>query len=63
LFFRVPESKTVKNRMHLDIRVVDRAAAEEQFQALGAQRLSRVTEHGQSWMVMTDPEGNEFCIA
>lgn len=63
LFFRVPESKVTKNRVHLDIRVRDRSAAEEQYVALGAQRIRAVTEHGQSWTVMMDPEGNEFCIA
>ncbi|HEY8684798.1 MAG TPA: VOC family protein [Chloroflexota bacterium] len=63
LFYRVPESKTVKNRVHLDISVADRAAAEEQFQALGGRRMEAVSGFGLTWTVMADPEGNEFCIA
>jgi uncharacterized protein YndB with AHSA1/START domain len=63
LFYRVPESKTAKNRVHLDISVADRAAAEEQFEALGGRKVETVSGFGLTWTVMTDPEGNEFCIA
>ena len=63
LFLRVPESKTVKNRVHLDITSVDREAEAEKLVALGARRLRTVTEEGQGWIVMADPEGNEFCMA
>jgi hypothetical protein len=66
LFLRVPEAKSVKNRVHLDIRVgrddgAKRAKVDELIGA-GATEVRRVDEHGQSWMVMTDPEGNEFCV-
>jgi predicted enzyme related to lactoylglutathione lyase len=61
LFLRVPEPRSVKNRVHLDINVVDREAEAERLIALGAQRLRTMTE-GQGWIVMADPEGNEFCI-
>jgi uncharacterized protein YndB with AHSA1/START domain len=63
LFYRVPESKTVKNRVHLDISVDDRVAAEERFEALGGRKVETVSGFGLTWTVMTDPEGNEFCIA
>lgn len=63
LFLRVPEGKTVKNRVHLDVNVVGELEAEEaRLLALGAHRLRRVDEQGERWIVMSDPEGNEFCI-
>ena len=62
LFMQVPEPKTVKNRVHLDIRVIDREAEADRLVTLGATRL-RTMDKGQSWIVMADPEGNEFCIA
>jgi uncharacterized protein YndB with AHSA1/START domain len=62
LFMRVPESKVVKNRVHLDIRAVDRDAEVERLTALGARQLRTVSE-GTGWTVMADPEGNEFCIS
>lgn len=62
-FQRVPEGKQVKNRLHLDIKVPDRAAFAERIIGLGG-RL--ITEHQEldfpAWTVMADPEGNEFCI-
>lgn len=63
LYYRVPEPKSIKNRVHLDIRVDDRTAAEERFETLGGRSIETVTGFGQTWTVMTDPEGNEFCIA
>jgi hypothetical protein len=66
LFLRVPEKKTVKNRVHLDLRAgrsdEDKTAKVEQLRAAGATEVRRVDEQGQWWMVMTDPEGNEFCV-
>jgi hypothetical protein len=75
LFMRVPEGKVVKNRVHLDIRaggdrstppdvrwerVVARAA---ELEALGATKLREMDEGYQGrWIVMQDPEGNEFCV-
>lgn len=64
LFFqKVPEPKTVKNRVHLDLRPPDSMAAEvERSKALGATVQERVDVEGSFWTVMLDPEGNEFCI-
>ena len=61
---RVAEPKTVKNRMHLDIRVKDLKEALASLEELGATRLSQevIEEAGFRWVVMADPEGNEFCV-
>jgi predicted enzyme related to lactoylglutathione lyase len=61
---RVPERKSVKNRMHLDIRVTDLDEEAARLQTLGATRLRAdvVEEGGFRWVVMADPEGNEFCV-
>jgi hypothetical protein len=61
LFVRVPEPKTVKNRLHVDFRPEDRDAEVERMLGLGASRAD-VGQGDQSWVVLTDPEGNEFCI-
>jgi Glyoxalase-like domain len=60
-FLRVPEAKTVKNRLHLDLRSTDLAEATEQAVALGATRADDIYDGGR-WQVMRDPEGNEFCL-
>jgi len=60
-FVRVPEAKTVKNRLHLDLRSTDLAEATEQAVALGATRADDIYDGGR-WQVMRDPEGNEFCL-
>jgi hypothetical protein len=63
LFFVVPEGKTVKNRLHLDLSPPDTMAAEvERLVAAGATVQGRVDEGGSFWTVMLDPEGNEFCV-
>jgi hypothetical protein len=66
LFLRVPEKKQVKNRVHLDIRAGRNDDAKEAMiatlTAAGATEVRRVSENGQWWMVMADPEGNEFCV-
>ena len=63
LFAAVPEPKTVKNRLHIDLRPVDRTTAEEveRILALGARRVD-VGQGEQAWTVLADPEGNEFCV-
>jgi uncharacterized protein YndB with AHSA1/START domain len=61
LFLRVPEPKAGKNRVHLDLNVEDRQAAAARLIALGACHLRTVLE-GAGWLVLADPEGNEFCI-
>ncbi|WOX22756.1 VOC family protein [Streptomyces solicathayae] len=64
LFQRVPEPKTVKNRLHIDVHSApgERDAEVARLESLGAAVLRRVAEPGGSWVVMTDPEGNEFCV-
>jgi predicted enzyme related to lactoylglutathione lyase len=64
LLQRVPEPKVAKNRMHLDIETPDIDAEAARLEALGARRVRPETlhEHGSTWILMTDPEGNEFCV-
>ena len=72
-FQKVPEPKTAKNRVHVDLRpgagheaaeriVVVRAEA-ARLTALGARIVREHDEHGEFWIVLTDPEGNEFCLS
>ena len=61
LFVRVPEGKTVKNRWHPDLRPQDQAAEVARLEALGAKRVD-VGQGDASWVVMADPDGNEFCV-
>jgi hypothetical protein len=69
---RVPEPKSVKNRVHLDLNVTAGVPSEEaderleaeakRLAALGATRVHRMNEWSGRWIVMQDPEGNEFCL-
>jgi hypothetical protein len=71
-FQRVPEGKTAKNRVHLDVNVggdlkdderIARVKEEaDRIESLGATRQREATERGEFWIVMQDPEGNEFCL-
>lgn len=72
-FQQVPEPKTTKNRLHLDIHVGDgtttpddrkaKAKAEvERLVAAGATILYQMEEYGSYWFTLADPEGNEFCV-
>lgn len=61
LFAPVPEGKTIKNRLHLDFRPEDQDAEVARLLALGARRAD-VGQGEQSWVVLQDPEGNEFCV-
>ena len=61
LFVSVAEVKTNKNRLHLDFRPDDRDAEVERLLSLGAARVD-VGQGEQSWVVLADPEGNEFCV-
>ncbi len=63
LFVRVPESKSVKNRLHIDVSPIDRGRDEEveRLLALGARHVD-IGQGQQSWVVLADPEGNEFCV-
>jgi hypothetical protein len=62
-FARVPEEKTVKNRLHLDVNPTDREQTDEvrRLIDLGA-RPADVGQGDVSWVVLADPEGNEFCV-
>ena len=64
LLQRVAEPKVAKNRMHFDIEVPDIEAEAARLVALGATRVREDTlsEHGSTWILMADPEGNEFCV-
>lgn len=65
LFNRVPEPKTTKNRVHLDIHAGadERDATVGRLQANGATVIREVKEQGGEWTVLADPEGNEFCVS
>ncbi|GAA2824903.1 VOC family protein [Nonomuraea rubra] len=58
-FQRVPERKIVKNRVHLDLRADDLDSEIDRLVELGAE----LQETHDDWVVLTDPEGNEFCVA
>jgi hypothetical protein len=61
LFVPVSEAKTLKNRLHLDFRPDDRDGEVDRLLALGARRAD-VGQGAQPWIVLADPEGNEFCV-
>ncbi|MFY9587277.1 MAG: VOC family protein [Actinomycetota bacterium] len=63
VFARVPESKTIKNRIHIDVNPIDATQEEEvaRLEALGAKRID-IGQGDVHWVVMADPEGNEFCV-
>jgi predicted enzyme related to lactoylglutathione lyase len=61
LFIRVPDVKSAKNRLHLDLRPGDQAAEVARLEALGARRVD-IGQGEQTWVVLADPEGNEFCV-
>jgi len=61
LFIRVPDDKVVKNRLHLDLRPDDQAAEVARLLRLGAASVD-LGQGDVSWAVLTDPEGNGFCV-
>ena len=61
-FQQVSEPKVVKNRMHLDLAAADPEALTARVLALGGSRLEHHQLDGFGWTVMSDPEGNEFCV-
>jgi hypothetical protein len=63
LFAKVPEPRTAKNRMHVDMTAPDREAEVARLVELGATRVADMDEWGYQWTVLQDPEGNEFCVA
>jgi hypothetical protein len=63
-FAQVPEAKTVKNRLHLDLNPTDREQDDEvrRLLDLGARHADVGQTGDASWVVLADPEGNEFCV-
>ena len=62
LFADVADPKTIKNRLHFDFRPDDRDAEVARLLSLGATRADVGQSGGESWVVLCDPEGNEFCV-
>jgi catechol 2,3-dioxygenase-like lactoylglutathione lyase family enzyme len=62
VFLRVPEGKSVKNRLHLDLRPGDQAAEVARLEELGARRISVGQGTDATWVTMADPDGNEFDV-
>ena len=65
LFLRVPETKSVKNRLHLDVRPADGSDQRAELRRLldlGARRVDVGQGPDVPWVVLADPEGNEFCL-
>ena len=65
LFQAVPESKTVKNRLHIDVHTgADTRESEvARLIGMGATELWRSSQGSYAWVTLADPEGNEFCVA
>jgi predicted enzyme related to lactoylglutathione lyase len=61
LLLKVPDDKIVKNRLHLDLRPDDQGAEVARLESLGAKRID-IGQGDVTWVVMADPEGNEFCV-
>ncbi len=61
LFLAVNDAKEAKNRLHIDLRPDDQAAEVERLLTLGASRVD-VGQGDAPWVVLADPEGNEFCV-
>ena len=62
LLQKVPEPNKVKNRVHIDLDVPSLDAAVSRVRELGGHILKEFNEYGINWAVMTDPDGNEFCL-
>ena len=60
-FLRVPDRKTAKNRLHVDLKPSDQQAEVRRLLALGATQID-IGQGDPEWVVMADPEGNEFCV-
>ena len=64
MFLKVPKDKQLKNRVHLDLETAEGVEEEiTRLEALGASRVENKNEWDFQWTIMSDPEGNEFCIS
>jgi predicted enzyme related to lactoylglutathione lyase len=61
LFVAVPQLKTGKNRLHIDVRPDDQEREVDRLLTLGASKVD-IGQGEQTWVVLADPEGNEFCV-
>ena len=59
---KVPEEKTSKTRVHLDVTVKDMEWSLARVEELGGRRLAAFLEDGEGWTVVEDPDGNELCL-
>jgi len=62
VFVAVPEPKELKNRLHIDLRPVDQNGEVERLVDMGARHVDVGQADGVGWVVLADPEGNEFCV-
>ncbi|MFK3983937.1 VOC family protein [Micromonospora sp. NPDC050397] len=62
VFVPVPEGKETKNRLHIDLRPADQEAEVERLVNMGARHVDVGQRETDSWIVLADPEGNEFCV-
>jgi hypothetical protein len=62
LFVKVPDEKITKNRLHFDLRPSDQAVQVERLIGLGARPVDIGQGDDVTWVVLADPEGNEFCV-
>jgi predicted enzyme related to lactoylglutathione lyase len=60
MFHKVPEGKTVKNRVHFDLQTADVLVEADRLTSLGAQQIRSLAENDNRWISFQDPEGNEF---
>jgi len=62
VFVPVPQDKAVKNRLHIDLRPDDQEAEIERLVDMGARHVDIGQSAEATWVVLADPEGNEFCV-
>ncbi len=60
MFHKVPEGKTVKNRVHFDLESADVLTEVDRLASLGAKQIRSLAENNNRWISFLDPEGNEF---
>ena len=62
LLQKVSEPQEGKNRVHIDVEVADLEASAKRVEELGGRKLDVISEYDVEWVVMADPDGNEFCL-